>query len=179
MSTAGNDSGGRVSNPKTHRTDRARRVRLQAYRAVRTPAFAAVCFILAAVTGGCNGIGIAAPEATVNLRVEGSVRDAVSGVPLADAKVAVVRLGYGWTELASVRTDAQGRYLLTYRLRHVATDREFRDGCTIWYKSTSTSVGIMSEAPGYLWGSDGSDGAPRLRCINELQNIDLVMIRLP
>jgi hypothetical protein len=140
---------------------------------------AAVCFILAAVTGGCDGIGIAAPETTVNLRIEGSVRDAGSGAPLADAKVAVVRLGYGWTELASVRTDAQGRYSLTYRLRRVATDREFRDGCTIWYKNTSTSVGIKSEAPGYLWGSDGLDGAPQLRCTNELQIIDLLMTRLP
>jgi hypothetical protein len=145
----------------------------------RSLAAAAVCFVLAVMTGGCDGIGIAAPEATVTLRIEGIVRDASSRAPLADAKVAVVRLGYGWTELASVRTDAQGRYSLTYRLRHVATDREFRDGCTIWYNNTSTSVGIMSEAPGYLWGSDGSDGAPRLRCINELQNIDLLMTRLP
>lgn len=137
----------------------------------------AACFLAAAALGGC-GIELAAPETTVHLHVEGTVLDSETGAPIAGARVALARLWYGWTELTSVQTDSEGRYSLSYVLRHVATDEEFGDDCTVWHDDTGKSVGLVPHAPGYLWGSDGSDGSPRLRCTNGLQIIDLRMVYL-
>lgn len=139
---------------------------------------ACTCALLIALLAGCEGISLAAPEGEVTLQVQGTVRDAASGAPIANAKVAVVRLAYGWTDLASVRTDAEGRYSLTHHLRHVATDEEFRDSCTIWHNDTSTSVGMHVQASSYsMWAADGMNGVPMLRCTNELQTMHFQLRR--
>lgn len=128
------------------------------------------CALLAALLNACEGVSFAAPEGEVALQVQGTVRDAASGAPIPNAKVSVV--GEFYIELASVRTDAEGRYSLTHRLNHVATDEEFRDSCTIWDDDTTMSVGIRVDAAGYpVWAADGTDGVPALRCTDELQTM--------
>jgi hypothetical protein len=133
------------------------------------------------VVGGCDGVSLAGPTRESNLQVQGTVRDAVTGAPIANARVSVaVTEGYVPTELTSVRTDAEGRYTLTYRLRNVATDREFGDTCTIWHKDRSTSVWIRAVADGYwLWADSSEDGAPALRCVDAVQIIDLKLRSAP
>jgi len=127
------------------------------------------------LVAGCEGVGLVGPTREASLQVQGTVRDAVSGAPIVNARVSVtVSEGYGSTDLASVRTDAEGRYTLTYRLKRVATDREFGDTCTIWQKDRSSSVWIRAVADGYWLRADsGEDGAPALRCTDAVQTIDL------
>ncbi|MGK2962237.1 MAG: carboxypeptidase-like regulatory domain-containing protein [Gemmatimonadaceae bacterium] len=127
---------------------------------------------------GCEGLGIASPEGEFTLRVNGFVRDVASGAPIPGARVAVARweAPWGYTELASVHTDAAGFYSLTYRLRHVVTDEELAGYCSVWYRDITTDVEIQAEAAGYrTWESGGFDAVPALRCTNEQQVIEIRM----
>lgn len=136
--------------------------------------------LAASLFAGCKGLGIASPEGEVTLRVQGIVRDALTDTHIPNAKVAVARweAPYGYTELASVRTDAEGRYSLTHRLSHVVTETQFADSCSVWYRDTTTDVEIQAEAAGYLtWQLNGFDAVPALRCTSELQVIELGMRR--
>jgi hypothetical protein len=124
--------------------------------------------------GGC-GVSIVSPETTVDLRVQGVVRAASSGAPVPNARVSLTRSeDYGWIDLTSVVADAEGRYSLTYHLRHVATDPEFAGSCTVWHDDTSTSVELIAQAEGFALAFPGDQGA-RLRCTDSLQTIDLTM----
>lgn len=130
--------------------------------------------MLAVLFGAC-GVDIVSPETTVDLRVQGVVRAASSGEAVANATVSLTRNeDYVWTALTSVVTDAEGRYSLTYHLRHVATDPEFAGSCTVWHDDTSTSVDLLAQAEGFASGIPGDQGS-RLRCTNELQTIDLTL----
>jgi hypothetical protein len=137
--------------------------------------------VIGALAGGCEGLSLAGPTRESNLQVQGTVRDAVSGAPVANAKVSVAIIdSYVAKDLTSVRTDAEGRFTLTYRLKNVATDKEFGDTCTIWYKDWSTTVSIRAVADGYwLWAESGEDGAPALRCVDAVQIIDLKLRPAP
>lgn len=139
---------------------------------------ALVCGVAAFQLAGCGIVGIASPEGKASLHVQGSVRDAVTGSPIADAKVSLVMFVSGWPELKSVRTGSDGNYVLTYDVRHVVTDEGFEDGCDVWQNDFTTSLGIQVVATGYpAWASDGSDGTPSLRCIDAPQTLDFKLHR--
>lgn len=133
------------------------------------PMFGSWCAwaLLAALLTACEGLSLAAPEGEATLQVQGTVRDAASGAPVANAKVAIV---VGWSDLATARTDTEGRYSLTHRLKHVARDREFRDSCHIWLNDTAHSVTMDVEATGYpSWAA--LEASAVLRCTDELQTM--------
>ena len=133
-------------------------------------AFVLLCSTL--FLGAC-GLSLAEPETDVTLQISGSVRDAVSGGPIAGATVAVTTGFFGTGDLASVRTEADGRYVLTYHLRHVATDKELSGSCTIWDGDTSRGVSVYATAPGYgPRAESGADGVPALACRGEAQTFD-------
>ncbi|MBA2670755.1 MAG: carboxypeptidase regulatory-like domain-containing protein [Gemmatimonadetes bacterium] len=131
--------------------------------------------VIAVLLGGCDGVGFVSPEGDVTLQIQGTVRDAVSNAPIMNARVSVaVTEGYVGKDLTNVRTDAEGRYALTYRLMSVATERQFRDNCTIWHKGNTTGVWVRAVSDGSgVWADSGEDGAPALRCTDALQTIDL------
>jgi hypothetical protein len=144
---------------------------IRASRALGRPA---AYLLVAVLFGGC-GLSIVSPETTVDLRVQGVVRAASSGESVPNATVSLTRTeDYSWVDLTSVVTDAEGRYSLTYRLRHVATDPEFAGSCTVWHDDTSTSVELLAQAEGFALAFPGDQGA-RLRCTDALQTIDLTM----
>ncbi|HUQ47930.1 MAG TPA: carboxypeptidase-like regulatory domain-containing protein [Gemmatimonadaceae bacterium] len=122
--------------------------------------------------GGC-GLSLASPEGDVNLQISGSVKDAVSGSPIAGASVVVTTGFFGSGDLTSVSTGADGRYVLTYHLRHVATDKELSDGCNVWDGDTSRNVSVYATAPGYgLRAETGADGVAPLQCTGNPQTFD-------
>lgn len=119
----------------------------------------------------CGIVEIASPEGKVSLQVQGTVRDAATGSPIADAKVSLLILGLPPRELESVRTGSDGKYLLTYDVKHLVTDEGF--DCDVWENDTTKSLGIQVLANGYpVWASDGNDGTPLLRCIDAPQTLD-------
>lgn len=100
-------------------------------------------------------------EPATKLRIEGSVLDAQTEAPVADARVRLRRLNRTTGGvLVTTTTNGQGHFNLGFVQERYCGD-------SLFY--------IEAQAEGYLTGAHGSRDAFHLRCTEELQRIDFAL----
>jgi hypothetical protein len=140
---------------------------------VQTGWFRMACAIVVLqALGGCDFIS--APEGEAQLNVRGVITNKTTGQPIPNATVAIDVGFIDRIRKTQQITGADGSYSLVAKIEHVATDKQFAGGCTVWKNDVTTDVSVTVVAAGYLPVYD--DG--RLKCIDAQQTINISLTPL-